>query len=147
MPIQRYATNSAWQVFSVIAFKLMRALQAGTSERRSMNRKRRTIQPFKTIQTLRYRLINRAAYWSSQTAAKYSMWVTIRWFGSGSKPSRAPSQLEISATSRQILLTQLHYEASNIAKVFFLTFLLTKSCTVLVLFIKSSPYSVSVRAV
>ena len=60
VPTQRYAANSAWQVFSVIAFNLMRALQAGTSERRSMNRKRRTIQPFQTIQTLRYRFINRA---------------------------------------------------------------------------------------
>ena len=56
----RYEDNSAWQVFSVIAFNLMRALQAGTAERRSMNRKRRTIRPFRTIQTLRYRFINRA---------------------------------------------------------------------------------------
>ena len=60
VPTQRYAANSAWQVFSVIAFNLMRALQTGTAERRSMNRKRRTIRPFQTIQTLRYRLINRA---------------------------------------------------------------------------------------
>ena len=56
----RYEANSAWQVFSVIAFNLMRALQAGAAERRSMNRKRRTIRPFQTIQTLRYRFINRA---------------------------------------------------------------------------------------
>ncbi len=60
LPTQRYDANSAWQVFNVIAFNLMRALQAGTAERRSMNRKRRTIRPFQTIQTLRYRLINRA---------------------------------------------------------------------------------------
>ena len=60
VPIQRYEANRAWQVFSVIAFNLMRALQIGTAERRSMNRKRRTILPFQTIQTLRYRFINRA---------------------------------------------------------------------------------------
>ena len=60
VPTQRYEANSAWQVFSVIAFNLMRALQAGTAERRSMNRKPRTIQPFQTIQTLRYQFINRA---------------------------------------------------------------------------------------
>ena len=59
-PTRRYEANSAWQVFSVIAFNLMRALQAGTAERRSMNRKRRTIRAFQTIQTLRYRFINRA---------------------------------------------------------------------------------------
>ena len=52
--------NSAWQVFSIIAFNLMRAMQIGTTEQRSTNRKRRTIRPFQTIQTLRYGLINRA---------------------------------------------------------------------------------------
>ena len=35
-------------------------LFAFSAERRSMNRKRRTIRPFQTIQTLRYRFINRA---------------------------------------------------------------------------------------
>ena len=60
VPTQRYEANSAWQVFSIIAFNLIRALQAGATERRSMNRKRRTIRPFQTIQTLRYRFINRA---------------------------------------------------------------------------------------
>ena len=60
VPTQRYEANSAWQVFSIIAFNLMRALQASTAERRSMNRKRQTIPPFQTIQTLRYRFINRA---------------------------------------------------------------------------------------
>ncbi len=61
VPTQRYEANSAWLVFSIIVFYLLRALQAGTAERRSMNRKRRTIRPFQTIQTLRYRFINRAA--------------------------------------------------------------------------------------
>ena len=60
VPTRRYEANSAWQVFSVIAFNLMRALQAGTAERRPMNRKRRTLRAFQTIQTLRYRFINRA---------------------------------------------------------------------------------------
>ena len=57
---QRYHDGSAWQVFSIIAFNLVRAMQAGTTEKRSTNRKRRTIRPFLTIQTLRYGLINRA---------------------------------------------------------------------------------------
>ena len=60
VPTQRHEANSAWQVSGVIAFNLMRALQAGAAERRSMNRKRRTIRSFRTIQTLRYRFINRA---------------------------------------------------------------------------------------
>ena len=60
LPTQRYHANSAWQVFSIIAFNLMRAMQAGTTERRSTNRKRQTIRPFQTIQTLRYGFINRA---------------------------------------------------------------------------------------
>ena len=60
LPPQRYHANSAWQVFRVIASNLTRATQAGTSERRCTNRKRRTIRPFQTIQTLRHGLINRA---------------------------------------------------------------------------------------
>ena len=46
-------------MFSIIAFNLIRAMQAGTTERRSTNRKR-TIRPFQTTQTLRYGFINRA---------------------------------------------------------------------------------------
>ena len=38
----------------------MRAKQTDTTERRSTNRKRRTIRPFQTMQTLRYGFINRA---------------------------------------------------------------------------------------
>jgi len=60
LPTQRYHANSAWQVFSILAFNLMRAMQAGTTERRPTNRKRRAIRPFQTIQTLRYGFINRA---------------------------------------------------------------------------------------
>ena len=63
LPTRRYHEGIAWQVFSTIAFNLTRAMQAGTAERRSTNRRRRTIRPFQTIQTLRcqrYGLINRA---------------------------------------------------------------------------------------
>ena len=60
LPTQLYHEGGAWQVFSIIAFNLMRAMQAGTTESRSTNRKRRAIRPFQTIQTLRYGLINRA---------------------------------------------------------------------------------------
>ena len=60
VPTHRYEANSAWRVFSIIAFNLMRALQTGTAERRSIKRKRRATRPFQTIQPLRYRFINRA---------------------------------------------------------------------------------------
>ena len=60
VPTQRYAANSAWQVMSILAFNLMRALQIGMTERRNANRKRRTIRPFQTIHTLRHQFINRA---------------------------------------------------------------------------------------
>ena len=60
IPTQRYEANSAWQVLSIIAFNLVRGLQAVTAEQRGTNRKRRTIWPFEMIHTLRYRFINRA---------------------------------------------------------------------------------------
>jgi hypothetical protein len=60
VPTQRYEANSAWQVMSILAFNLMRALQAGITERRRSNRKRRAIRLFQSIQTLRYQFINRA---------------------------------------------------------------------------------------
>lgn len=60
IPTQRYEANSAWQVLSVIAFNLTRALQATVAERRTTNRKRRALHVFEAIQTLRYRFINRA---------------------------------------------------------------------------------------
>ena len=56
----RYHANSAWQVFTIIAFNLIRALRAGTKERRSTNHNRRDNRPSRTIQTLRCGLINRA---------------------------------------------------------------------------------------
>ena len=60
LPTQRYRANSVWQVFSITTFNLMRAMQAGNTERCSTNRKRQTIRPYRTIQTLRYGFINRA---------------------------------------------------------------------------------------
>jgi hypothetical protein len=60
VPTQRYEANSAWQVTSILAFNLMRALQIGITERRRSNRKRRAIRLFQSIHTLRYQFINRA---------------------------------------------------------------------------------------
>jgi hypothetical protein len=61
LPSRRYAANSAWQMLSVLAFNLMRSMQvATTSERRTSNRKRRTLFRFASIQTLRYQYIGRA---------------------------------------------------------------------------------------
>lgn len=60
VPTQRYEANSAWQVMSILAFNLMRALQAGITERRRSNRKRRAIRLFQSIHSLRYQFINRA---------------------------------------------------------------------------------------
>jgi len=60
VPTQRYGANSAWQVMSILAFNLMRALQTGITETRSSNRKRRAIHLFQSIHTLRYQFINRA---------------------------------------------------------------------------------------
>lgn len=60
VPTQRYEANSAWQVMSVMAFNLMRALQTGTTERRRSNRKRRAIRLFQAIHTLRFQFVNRA---------------------------------------------------------------------------------------
>lgn len=60
VPTQRYEANSAWQVMSILAFNLTRALQAGLTERRKSNRKRRAIRLFQTIHTLRYQFVNRA---------------------------------------------------------------------------------------
>jgi len=42
LPTQRYDSGRAWQVFSIIAFNVMRA---GTTERRSANRQRQAIRP------------------------------------------------------------------------------------------------------
>lgn len=61
VPTQRFEANSAWQVMSIIAFNVMRGLQASTTaQRRASNRQRRARYRFELIHTMRYRLINRA---------------------------------------------------------------------------------------
>lgn len=61
IPTMRFEANSAWQVLNIIAFNLMRGLQANTTAApRRGNRKRRTVHRFELIHTLRYRFINRA---------------------------------------------------------------------------------------
>lgn len=61
IPTHCYQANSAWQVLSILAFNLMRGLQAETTATtRSSNRKRRTRHCFELIHTLRYRWINRS---------------------------------------------------------------------------------------
>lgn len=62
VPTYHYGANSAWQQLSVLAFNLMKSFQvATTAKSRSASRKRRTIFRLETIQTQRYKWINRAA--------------------------------------------------------------------------------------
>ena len=61
VPSRSYHANSAWQVFSVMAFNLMRGYQRATGAvPRSQNRKRRSRWRFQTIQSLRFTCLNRA---------------------------------------------------------------------------------------
>ena len=61
MPTQHEDANSAWQIFSVLAFNLTRAFQAATTAvARPSNTKRTTLFRFESISTLRFKLINRA---------------------------------------------------------------------------------------
>jgi hypothetical protein len=61
VPSSHYGANSAWQVFSVLAFNLMKSFQiATTSSARRASRKRRPRYLLHSIQTLRYSWINRA---------------------------------------------------------------------------------------
>ena len=61
VPTHNYQANSAWQVFSILAFNLIRGFQAATiAEHRTANRKRRSIRRFVSIQTLRFNCLNRA---------------------------------------------------------------------------------------
>lgn len=61
VPTAHYGANSAWQALSVMAFNLIRGFQvaAGAAER-SSTRKRRTLFALQSIQTLRYKWLNRA---------------------------------------------------------------------------------------
>ena len=61
MPTHNYNANSAWQVFSILAFNLTRSFQVATiAESRTANRKRRSLRRFVSISTLRFNCINRA---------------------------------------------------------------------------------------
>jgi hypothetical protein len=61
VPTAHYGANSAWQAISVMAFNLMKSFQVATgAAERGRSRKRRTIFALETIQTLRYKWLNRA---------------------------------------------------------------------------------------
>ena len=95
LPTQRYHANSAWQVFSIIAFNLMRAMHT--------RRIGRTIRPFQTIQTLRYGLINRAGLLVQPGGRQVLDVGNNPMVQERFRPSKAPSLLEYSATSRLVL--------------------------------------------
>lgn len=63
VPSMQYAANSAWQQLSVIAFNLMRSFQvaAGLVVERPRSAGRRPLFAFRSIETLRYELLHRAA--------------------------------------------------------------------------------------
>lgn len=61
VPTHHYQANSAWQVFSILAFNLAHAFQSATiAESRKTNRKRRSVKRFVSIHTLRFQCLNRA---------------------------------------------------------------------------------------
>ena len=61
IPSMQYHANSAWQVFSVLAFNLMRGMQLTLAPvARARTWKRRTLIALKSIHTLRFEWINRA---------------------------------------------------------------------------------------
>ena len=61
IPSMQYHANSAWQVFSVLAFNLMRGMQLALAPvARARTWKRRTLIALKSIHTLRFEWINRA---------------------------------------------------------------------------------------
>jgi hypothetical protein len=62
VPSMSYGGNSVWQALSVLSFNLTRAFQvAAGAERRTRNRKRRTLFRLASIHTLRFELLHRAA--------------------------------------------------------------------------------------
>lgn len=63
VPTAHYGANSAWQLFSVLAFNLMHGFQvATTAVPRSPDRKRRAVFCLASIHTLRYKILNRAGH-------------------------------------------------------------------------------------
>jgi hypothetical protein len=62
IPTQNYAANSAWQILSTLAHNLLIDFQiAAGAPRRRRTRKRTSLFSLKTIHTVRYELINKAA--------------------------------------------------------------------------------------
>lgn len=62
VPTMKYAANGAWQLLSVLAFNLMRSMQATTTApTRDIGRSRSCSYVFETIQTIRYTWLRRAA--------------------------------------------------------------------------------------
>jgi hypothetical protein len=61
VPTMKYAANGAWQILSVLAFNLMRSMQATTTAAtRDIGRSRSCGYVFETIQTIRYTWLRRA---------------------------------------------------------------------------------------
>jgi hypothetical protein len=61
VPTMKYAANGAWQILSVLAFNLMRSMQAMTTAAiREPGRSRRCGYVFEAIQTSRYTWLRRA---------------------------------------------------------------------------------------
>lgn len=61
VPSLKAGANAAWQILSVLAFNLTRSFQvAAHPQPRSRSRKRRTLNCFETIHTLRFKLLSRA---------------------------------------------------------------------------------------
>ena len=61
VPSLKAGANAAWQILSVLAFNLTRSFQvAARPQPRSRSRKRRTLNRFETIHTLRFKLLGRA---------------------------------------------------------------------------------------
>jgi hypothetical protein len=61
VPTMKYAANGAWQMISVLAFNLMRGLQATTTApMRPSGRVRRCAYLFESIETIRYTWLRRA---------------------------------------------------------------------------------------
>jgi hypothetical protein len=61
IPTMKYAANGAWQILNVLAFNLMRGMQATTTAvTREIGRSRNCGYVFETIQTIRYTWLRRA---------------------------------------------------------------------------------------
>ena len=77
LPTQRYHANSAWQVFSILAFNPMRAMQAPRSGALRIANGGRSgrFRPFRPCAMCSS---TGQVCWSSQAATTYSTWATTR---------------------------------------------------------------------